>query len=772
MKKYIAMILMLTGFASADVTVKTIDLLKSQGLKVNGAGPLLVQVDTLRQRLLLANTLTSSITIHDLLNGRTVNLALSSRGFQHLKSEAMTLNNRTGEVALIGDHSFHLIDPQTAGVRSVSTAKQFESIAVDDKSGNIFLAGRESEELAFFQPRRNKWNLLKWTDHEEKLLNLNQSPPPPIRKVIAAQGLGQIIAVDGFTGAISLFRAADGRLLKSFPTPLQPGGRWHLAGYDEKRASLHLVIETTERRVIQAARIEIPSGRTMIAPLPQLTEGVGICYNADRGEIYIPYDNHPTVHVVDFSADSGLAEIKVPTFGNDATAIDRRNHRLYVASWPQGEIDEIDLASRRLIKRILHKGILPHMFNMAFNPGDGLLYIPKGATAVNGSFGAALTVLDPGSEKCTKILTGWAPVDLIKAPDDDGFLVFNNENAYARVHSDGRYSLHLLPVEYPITALLNPDATIYLSYGAHQSYWPVVYIWDARNGLLSIDPRDGATYDRRLPRQAQQMALAGDGTLYLLQNSWGREQQFLGVVKDDIRDFDINDRIPLVDEMERETVPRLLEFDENAVRLYSVRVGEKENDPGLLHIVDPVHKKVTGRIETGVDPSALIFDESRIYIANFTSSTVTVVDKNSLAVETIPVSAQPLRLASVQQQVFALTHAGGTLHNLTSGESFKVPDPGRPDGLFTWKNQLVIAVHDAAALHLYRFDPSSKKWSLLHLEEYPYGDTRFDSGNVSFYLQGQYGDAIFALNQAREDRYGRLWISDFLAGRVYILQQL
>ena len=38
------------------------------------------------------------------------------------------------------------------------------------------------------------------------------------------------------------------------------------------------------------------------------------------------------------------------------------------------------------------------MFTMAFNPNNSRLYFPKGASAVNGTFGAAVTVLDPDDE--------------------------------------------------------------------------------------------------------------------------------------------------------------------------------------------------------------------------------------------------------------------------------------------------------------------------------------------------------------------------------------
>ncbi len=49
----------------AAVTVRKVDFLAAAGLKVNGAGPLLVRMDAERNRLVVANTLTSSVSIID-----------------------------------------------------------------------------------------------------------------------------------------------------------------------------------------------------------------------------------------------------------------------------------------------------------------------------------------------------------------------------------------------------------------------------------------------------------------------------------------------------------------------------------------------------------------------------------------------------------------------------------------------------------------------------------------------------------------------------------
>ena len=134
--------------------------------------------------------------------------------------------------------------------------------------------------------------------------------------------------------------------------------------------------------MIEAARIDVLTGNCDVVPLPQYTEAVGVVYNPARGEVYIPYDNHASVHVVDFTGAGSVHEIMIPAYGNDGSAVDTKDGILYVASWAHGEVDVIDLAERRLVKRITGLGIIPHMFTLVFDPGTGLLYYPKGATAV------------------------------------------------------------------------------------------------------------------------------------------------------------------------------------------------------------------------------------------------------------------------------------------------------------------------------------------------------------------------------------------------------
>jgi len=761
-------LLLVAVHAAGEVSVTRIDLLAGTGLEINGAGPLLVAMDAPRGRLVVANTLSSSISLIECESGKVVNIALGGRALQHLKSEALAVSRKTGTIFLVGTKCLHIVSPDEGTSRTIETERQFESVAVDEGTGNAFLAGRESAELGFWKRGSKRIEMLSWLDHAEPLINLNMTPPPPIRKVIPDAGLGRIAAVDGFTSTLHLFDGASGKMLFSRPVPLAAGGRWHLAGYDENDHDLYLVTETDGRKVMEAARIDVDGTDDQVVGLPGFSEGVGIVYNPARGEVYIPYDNHASVHVVSFEGGGSLDEIAVPAYGNDAGAVDRAKGILYVASWAFGEIDVIDLGSRTLDRRIMDLGIIPHMFTMALDEERGRIYFPKGATAVNGTFGAAVTELDPETGATSKIYTGFAPVDMVELPERGSVLVFGSENRFAEVRADGSCEMRGLPFDYPVRAIGGPGNEIYLSYGPHQSYWPTVYIWGAKNGILSIDRNDLSFYDRRIPRQAHELALDRDGICYFTQNNWGKEEQFIGRLQDGVRVFEPGGRLPLGDEVEREITQRILRYDDGLHRLYLVRVGERDDDPSVLQIVDPAADSVLARIELGLTAADLLIGDDELYVANFHSGTVSIVDGEDFTVREVGTEAGPFRLRGVDGRVFVLDHTARMIEEI-GGRKYKVPGKGRPDNLFVWNGRLVVTSHSPSELLIHGFDPDRGSFELLHRERYPYGDTGMDTGNVSFYVRGQFGDAVFDLSRGLVDGGGRLWISDFLSGRVVVL---
>jgi DNA-binding beta-propeller fold protein YncE len=773
MIRLIAILSLLLGSArtSASVAVETVDFLEIPGVEVNAAGPLLVRMDRDRNRLIVANTLSSAVTVVDCGDHAVRNIPVGGRALQHLKSEAMTIDRRTGDAYLVGTKCVYIVSPGDGTSKTIPTEFQFESIAVDEPTGNVFVAGRESKALGYVKAGTRELLQRKWLDTREDLINLNATPPPPIRKVVADAGLGRIIAVDGIQPALYLFDGRNGELIASRQLPLEAGGRWHLAGYNQQTHRIYLVVERADRKVVQAARIDVIDGTDVIVPLPEFTEGVGITYNEKREEVYVAYDNHPSVHVVEFENDGRVDEIALPAYGNDAASVDAEADMLYVASWAHGEIDVVDLASRRLVRRITGLGIIPHMFTMAFNPRNGLIYFPKGATAVNGTFGAAVTALDPATEKTVKIHTGWAPIDLVALPARGSFLVFNSEDRFAEVWPDGRYEVHELPHDYPIDAVSGPAGSVYLSYGPHQSYWPTVYIWGARDGVLRIDTGDYGFYDRRIPRQAQRMVLDKSGALYFTQNNWGREEQFLGVLEDRIRLFDANRRLRLVDEVEREITQRILEYDPGTNQLYLVRIGERDEDPSVLQVVDPVEKKVVDTVELGLTSTDLVFDDEKIYVANFDSRSVSVVDKADFVVREFRTGQAPLRLCRIEDDVMVVNHLDNSLQEVKKhGRTFKLPSEGLADNLFAWRGKAVVTSHSSDAMYVVSFDPGTKRFATLYELAYPFGETRFDSRNVSFYVRGQFGDAVFDITRAETDSDLRLWITDFLSGKLIIME--
>ena len=758
----------------AEYYVKTVDFLSQYGLDINGAGPILVKTDIPRNRTILVNTNTSSISIIDnKLNHYTVvNISIKSRVPQYLKMEALSIDNRTGNVYIIGNKSLHIVFPDQKKAVSIATDKQYEMVAVNEKNGDAFLVGRESKAMAMISFGTQKLSAIPWVNTVEKMANLNQTPPPPIRKVICDSALQQVAALDGYTSTLYLFSAKTGKLLKKRILPMKGGTRWHLAGFNENTHHLYLVIETDKRVVQEAIKIDIAGNKDIIVPLPGLTEGVGVNYNPKREEVYIPYDNHPSVHVVDFK-DSTVHEIKVPTYGNDATVIDEANNTLYVSCWGYGEIEVINLETRTLVKRIQNVGIIPHMFSMTFNPHTGRLLIPIGASAVNGSFGASLTVLDPVNEKMEKIYTGWAPTALEEMKSKDGFLVFNSEDEAAEVTPEGTFKSHHLPCLFINNAVKTTTGNIYVSYGPHQSYWPVVYIWGAKNGILGIDPDTMTYYDRRIPRLAHQMTLDKDGILYLLQNNWGLEKQFLFTLPDEVRNPNLDQsHIELGDMVERETTQRILKYDAQKNWLYIARVGETDDEAGLLQIYDLTSQKILLKYPVGLNPTDLAFDETFIYITAFDSDIIAVVDKDDFSVQKIRTGKKPFKMTLLGNTLYVINHDDNSLQVFGKEPgTYPLPYPGRPDNIFNAGGALIITAHSPETFYILSFSLDTKSFETIHKETYPYGETTVDTDNSSFYMRGQFGDGIFEINQIKQDRKGRLWITDYLSGKLFIISK-
>jgi len=755
----------------ADYDVTRVDFLSRYGLQVNGAGPLLVRTDLPRNRMIVVHTYTSSVSIIDGRNHSVLNIPIASRIPQYVKDEALQIDSTSGHIYLIGNHCLHIIFPEKKKSITIPTVDQFEMVAINETNGNACLVGRSSKNLALVSPGGKKTRLKPWLDYRETMVNLNQTPPPPIRKVVWDRRSNRLVAVDGFSARLFVF-SPSGRLIRKRNLKVKPGARWHFAAYNQDNQCLYLVIETEKRKVVEAIKADIHRNRDQVIALPGLSEAVGINYHPARDEVYIPYDNHPTVHVVSFQQEGRLSEIKIPAYGNDASALDPDKQLLFVSSWAYGEIEVLDLKQGKLLKTIRDLGIIPHMFSMDFNPANHDLVVPIGATAVNGSFGAAVTCLDTRNFESRDIYTGWAPVDLVALNKRGMVLVFNSEDDAVEVQPDGTSRYFRLPCKYPGQALAMPDGTICLSYGPHQSYWPVVYIWAAKNGILGIHPETLEFNDRRIPRMAQQMAVDKSGVLYGLQNNWGKEKQFLISLPDTVRRPNLGDmRWELADTVIRETTQRILEYDPEEDWLYLVRVGEQDNEAGVFQILNLKSRKILFRCPLELTPVDLAFNSDRIAIANFDSNSITVINKADFGISRLPTGEKPLDLVYCGDQLAVINHVEKSLQ-FPGQEPLKysLPGPGNPDLLFNDGNELIITSHSSDRLQILAFSLQSRTFRLIHQERYPFGETSLDTNNTAFFLRGQFGDGLFRINRILQDNQGRIWITDFLSGKLFILK--
>jgi hypothetical protein len=114
--------------------------------------------------------------------------------------------------------------------------------------------------------------------------------------------------------------------------------------------------------------------------------------------------------------------------------------------------------------------------------------------------------------------------------------------------------------------------------------------------LLHIGAKTLQIWDRRMPRLTQGMAVDKSGVLYCLQNSWGKEKQFISLFADEIREWEAAKRLVLNAEIERETIQRILRYDPQQDRLYLIKTGEHDDQFGKLQII-PVQKKESAHSE-------------------------------------------------------------------------------------------------------------------------------------------------------------------------------
>jgi DNA-binding beta-propeller fold protein YncE len=201
-------------------------------------------------------------------------------------------------------------------------------------------------------------------------------------------------------------------------------------------------------------------------------------------------------------------------------------------------------------------------------------------------------------------------------------------------------------------------------------------------------------------------------------------------------------------------------------------VGETDEETGILQIFDLNSQKILLKYPTGLTPTDLIFDENCIYIANFDSNTIAVVNKDDFSVQKIKTAQKPFKLAQLNNTLYCINHNDNSLQAIEDQEetkTYSLPYLGKPGNLFSTGKKLIITSHTTDALHILSFCPDKKSFQLIHKEVYPYGETTVDTNNSAFYLRGQFADGIFEINQIKQDKKGRLWITDYLSGKLFII---
>ncbi|MCK4942000.1 MAG: hypothetical protein KAS65_00415, partial [Candidatus Aminicenantes bacterium] len=142
------LITIMTGvFLGADYEVTRVDFLSEYRLEVNGAGPLLVKSDPIRNRIIVAHTYTSSVSLIDGRDHSVLNIPIRSRIPQYLKDEALQIDSATGHIYLIGNRCLHVVIPEKKKAITIPTNDQFEMVAINEASGDACLVGRSSRNL-------------------------------------------------------------------------------------------------------------------------------------------------------------------------------------------------------------------------------------------------------------------------------------------------------------------------------------------------------------------------------------------------------------------------------------------------------------------------------------------------------------------------------------------------------------------------------------------------------------------------------------------------
>lgn len=783
----------------ANPEVVTVDFLAGLGVEANALGPQQLCADPARNRLFIACANSSAVAVlqegpfrapagaqwtHVEAPGKGFfTIPVGSRMPRRLRASGMKVSPATGKLYLLGERKLIVVDADKRSALTIRLTGDYEAMALDAKTDVAYLAGRTCAELAVVDAAAQKIQLIPYTEAGEALPFMAASAPPPIRFPYVDPLKPIVYVVDGVLSKFFAIDVEKRNVAASRPLPVEVFPRWHDAGFDPEQGRIFAVLENAGREARHALSIDVNGEADVKVDLPEKhTEPAGVNSDPALGEVYIPYDNMKLVHVVAFGEDPQVTAVEIPATGMDASVYDPQTRMLYVAGWNQAALYFVDMAKRERTFTVPFFPVFPHMNNMAFNAQTRVLYVPTGATAVNGTFGAAVTRFDTRTHDFSKVKTGWAPVSLIRKPDSESFYVFGAEDQFAEVKPDGSYTMHDLPHPYPHQAIYHRDGeSVLVAYGPHSSMWPQFYIGGTRNGIFKIDRRGLVVEDRMTRRLVQGMVHDKEGQLWIFQNTWGKEAPFLMAFPETVEAWpDGSFQVPLPPAIENECVLRLLELDGKSGLIYAGKTGNLRTDSGTVYALDPLAREIKATYEVGVSPTDLCIAGGEVYVTNFDSNTVSVIHSGTGTIDTYDGCQGPIAVAAHEGSFMVLNHLGKSLEVIRADESqpgvytalFSVPlGAALPGNMLVnpKRREVYITAHTPDGAYLLRYDMAKNQVTTLHQVSHPYGEVTFDHANAAFGVRAQWGDALFHLNEMALDEGGRLWVTDYLGGKLWIV---
>ncbi|MHC4946050.1 MAG: YncE family protein [Planctomycetota bacterium] len=788
--------------------VITVDFLADMDLEANALAPQVVAVDFGRNRVFVACTNSSSVAVIEggnylyptegklgigtLPPGENFNVPVGSRMPRRLRDAGMKIMLWSGELLLLGDKQLIVVDPVKRTSRVIPLPGDYEAMAVYGASTFkwAMLVGRTRPDLAFVDILTEEVTLVPCMEPAPPLPFMAASAPPPIRFPFYDPFKSRIHVLDGIAAELITIDSKTLKVISIRKLPVDPVPRWHVAGgFYPQNDYIYMVLENERREAVCALAIDTVNGKDIKVDLPEKhTEPAGVNGDPIRGEVYIPYDNMKVIHVVTFGEEPRVEEIAVPDVGIDATAYDHTSRIMYAAGWKQAALYELDMKEKKRTLTVPFFPVFPHMNNMALNFFTRKLYVPSGSTAVNGTFGAAIHAFDTRRLDFSEIQTGWGPVSLVQKPGSDSFFVFGVEREFAEVAPDGSYVMHELPHPYPRQAILDPDGeSVWVAYGPHSSWWPNYYINGTRTGIFKIDAQGKVILNRTTPKLVQGMLFDKKGYLWALQNTWGKQEPFLIAYSDVIGTADEGRKawpkgwfdVRLPPKVDNECLLRLLALDVNSGLIYAGRAGNLSKDNGRVYAIEATTRTIKAEYEVSRTPTGMCVlpDRSIVYVANFDDDSISAIHARQGRVESIPVGKKPLAVAAHPggDEIFVINHLAESLTRLDArtGRKKEIALPGGalPNNLLVdpESGKVYITAHGPDEARIYRFDPDDGTVATLLIAAHPYGEVSFDQANAAFGLRGQWGDGIFRITDMALDGKGRLWVSDYLGGRLWIV---